>query len=76
MPNDSDTGNGPVYLPSGAVRKRYGNVSQQWIERRLADPKSSFPKPVKLGGTHNFWRLSDLLAWEAAAPKRKAGVAP
>jgi len=62
-----------VYLKSRQVRARYGNVSDMWLHRRLADPTSDFPRPVYLS-RERFWRLSDLLAYErqcaAAEPRR------
>jgi hypothetical protein len=50
---------------SRGLMKRYG-VSAMWRRRRAAsDP--SFPKPIFIG-THPFWRLGELRAWEAGLP--------
>jgi len=51
------------YLNAAQVCERYGGVSYQWIERRLADPKSGFPRPYKFG--KRAWKLAELFAWEA-----------
>jgi len=52
-----------VLLRSPAVRQRY-RCSDMWIHRRLKDA-SGFPRPIYIAGIRH-WRLSDLLAWEAA----------
>jgi hypothetical protein len=58
-----------VLIPSAKVRKRYGDVSAMWIERRLSgDP--TFPKPIYIA-RRRFWRLAQLVAWETS----KAAVA-
>lgn len=54
---------GVVLVPTGQVRQRYGGRSHMWIERRLADPESGFPRPVYIG-KRRYWRLADLVAWE------------
>jgi hypothetical protein len=65
---DGDSGDddpaADVLLRALQVRKRYGDCSDMWLHRRLHDD-SGFPKPVYLGPVR-YWRLSDLLAWEAA----------
>ena len=58
-----------IYLRSREVRARYGGCSDMWLHRRLNDPTSGFPKPVYFG-RQRFWRLSDLLAWEAVCETR------
>jgi prophage regulatory protein len=50
------------FLTAPQVRARYGNVSRMWIARRISD--SNFPKPIKLGGRLNHWRIEDLEAWD------------
>jgi predicted DNA-binding transcriptional regulator AlpA len=53
-----------AFLTAGQVRERY-NISDMWIYRKLL--AGAFPKPVRLGGGRlRFWRVADLLAWEAA----------
>jgi hypothetical protein len=49
-------------LPTAKVRKRYGDVSAMWIERRLADDPN-FPRPIYIA-KRRFFRLGDLVAWE------------
>jgi predicted DNA-binding transcriptional regulator AlpA len=51
-----------TYLKTNQVRARYGNCSAMWIERRMKD--SGFPPPVHFGALR-FWRVSDLVAWDA-----------
>lgn len=59
-----------VYLPSRAVLDRYGRKHSNWLWRIMkADP--DFPKPVPIGN-QNYWRLTELEAYEAA--KRKAAA--
>jgi predicted DNA-binding transcriptional regulator AlpA len=52
-----------IYLKTKQVRKRYDNVSETWIERRMKD--AGFPQPVYFGHLR-FWRESDLLQWKRA----------
>lgn len=51
-----------TYLKTNQVCERYGNCSAMWIERRMKD--SDFPPPVHFG-VLRFWRVSDLVAWDA-----------
>ncbi len=58
-----------IYLKAAQVRQRFGNCSDMWITRRIAD--AGFPAPVYFGGLR-FWKLSDVERWERerkAAPK-------
>jgi hypothetical protein len=60
-----------VFLQMRDVRKRYGGVSHMFIERKLRDPDSDFPKPVYIG-RRRFWSLLQLVQYErkcAKAPK-------
>lgn len=61
----SQTTQPPVYLRLADMRARY-RVSGSTIWKWAADPKSGFPKPVKLGANTTAWCLAELLAWEAA----------
>jgi hypothetical protein len=61
--------NDDVLMRTADLRKRYGDCSPMWIERRLSgDP--TFPKPIYIA-KRRFWRLADIVAWETA----KAAVA-
>ncbi|MDR3484199.1 MAG: hypothetical protein P4M05_04725 [Bradyrhizobium sp.] len=66
-----------TYLKTNQVRERYGNCSAMWIERRMKD--SGFPQPVYFG-VLRFWRVSDLVVWDAeqikAAPKPAHDISP
>ena len=53
----------PAYLRLADMRARY-RVSGSTIWKWAADPRSGFPKPIKLGANTTVWRLSDLLKWE------------
>jgi predicted DNA-binding transcriptional regulator AlpA len=55
-----------TYLKTNQVRERYGNCSAMWIERRMKE--HGFPAPVYFGALR-FWRMSDLVAWDAAQIK-------
>jgi predicted DNA-binding transcriptional regulator AlpA len=53
----------PAFWSAAQVRVYFGGVSEKWLDRRIADPKSDFPKPVKLGSKRNYWRVSEIIAW-------------
>lgn len=57
------------FLTARQVRARYGNVSRMWVTRRIA--YNNFPKPVKLGGRLNHWRVEDLEAWDATREQQQ-----
>jgi predicted DNA-binding transcriptional regulator AlpA len=62
------------FLTIGQVKRRYGNVSDMWIWRRLRD--HAFPKPVRFGGPTSVrhWVLSDLERWERARLTQSSGT--
>jgi hypothetical protein len=64
----SDTAD--TLLRTAHVRKRYGDVSHMWVERRLADDPN-FPKPMYIA-KRRFWRLGDLVQWERSLPRGAA----
>ena len=60
-----------TFLSANQVRHRYGGRSHMWIERRLADPESGFPRPTKFGRLR-FWKLAEIEAWERAQATKQA----
>lgn len=44
------------------VRDLLGGVSDMWLHRRLNNPESDFPQPIKIG-SRRFWREREVLAW-------------
>lgn len=60
-------------LTSAQVRTRYGGVSHMTLYRWVTDQKLAFPKPESIR-SRNYWRLSDLDAWDKAR-KQPAGEA-
>jgi hypothetical protein len=50
------------FLNSLNVRRRYGDVSDMWLFRRLSD-SSGFPKPLIIAG-RKYWKMSELVDWE------------
>ena len=50
-----------------AVLNRYRIVSMT-LYRWLDKPALNFPRPVYIG-RFRYWRLSDLIAWEAGRPR-------
>jgi predicted DNA-binding transcriptional regulator AlpA len=57
------------FITSSQVRARYGGRSRMWLHRKLlADP--TFPKPIHLGTSWRYWRLSDLERYEREAASR------
>lgn len=62
-----------TYLPSKAVRQRYGGVSEMWIWRRSKD-NSGFPKPIVIA-RRKLWALSELVQWEAEQSAKRGNKA-
>jgi len=62
-----------TYLKTQQVRERYGRCSTMWIERRMED--RGFPKPVYFGALR-FWRVSELVVWDAEQIKASSKPAP
>jgi predicted DNA-binding transcriptional regulator AlpA len=58
-----------AYLPSAAVRARYG-VSDMSLWRWLRNEATGFPHPIRVG-KRRFWKLDELEAWEASRAKPK-----
>jgi predicted DNA-binding transcriptional regulator AlpA len=58
------------FLPARAVWERY-NVTSMSIWRWLRDADMAFPQPV-LFGRLRYWKLSELLMWEASRPRAGA----
>lgn len=52
----------PVLIPTGQLRARYGNVSDTWVDRRLAS-NPDFPRPVYIGN-RRFWKIKELEQYE------------
>jgi hypothetical protein len=59
-----------ILLTASQVRTRYGGVSDMALWRWLHDERMSFPQPLLIN-RRRYWRLSDLLRWEAAQAGRK-----
>jgi predicted DNA-binding transcriptional regulator AlpA len=51
------------FLSAAQVKARYGGVSDMWIVRKLAD--HDFPAPQTFGTPTRYWRVSELIAWDA-----------
>lgn len=49
-------------IQAAAVRDLCGGISDMWLWRRLTNPESNFPKPIKIGN-RRFWREREILAW-------------
>jgi hypothetical protein len=49
-------------LSAAQVRALFGDVSDMWLFRRLADPDSGFPAPVVIAN-RRFWQLGQLRQW-------------
>jgi predicted DNA-binding transcriptional regulator AlpA len=64
----------PAFWSAAQVRAYFGGVSEKWLDRRIADPKSDFPKPVKLGSKRNYWRVSEIIAWCGSYGRAQARV--
>ena len=57
------------YLPTRKVRARYGGVTNTTLSRWLRN--KNFPGPVRLGN-RRYWRIGELLRWEAQQAVLKA----
>lgn len=55
--------NGQTFLTGPQVQTRY-QKSHVTIWRWMRDPALGFPAPIQINRM-NYWRLSDLEAWEA-----------
>jgi hypothetical protein len=62
--------NDDIYLTASQVRARYGDVSDMALWRWLHDERMSFPQPLLIN-RRRYWKLSDLLRWEAEQASRK-----
>lgn len=56
-------------LASNSVRHRFGGVSAMTLHRWMNSIEMTFPQPIKIGN-RNFWRETDLDAWENSRPIR------
>ncbi len=58
-------------IKSGQLRKMLGGIApatlEKWIEA------GEFPQPIKIGRA-NHWHLSEVRAWIAKQPRRKAAA--
>jgi predicted DNA-binding transcriptional regulator AlpA len=70
---DNTVAAGERYLPIRKVRERY-DTSDTSIDRWLQDETTGFPKPVYLS-KRRYWKLSDLLRWEARQAELTAATA-
>jgi predicted DNA-binding transcriptional regulator AlpA len=50
------------WVSARQLRKRYGDRSHMWVERRLKND-ADFPRPIKIGRLR-FWDLDQLEAYE------------
>jgi hypothetical protein len=57
-----------IFLDARAVRRRYGGRSDMALWRWIRDPDLGFPSPIYIQKIR-YWRLADLIAWEASRPK-------
>lgn len=61
---------GVAMVPTSALKKRYGDCSDMWIDRRLKSD-ASFPRPRYIG-RRRYWILSELIIWERSLATSKA----
>lgn len=74
--SEDHTPNHHRYLRAAGVKARYGDVSDMWLHRKLADPNANFPRPVYFA-SQRYWLIADLERWEEAQPqkpKRRSAV--
>jgi hypothetical protein len=68
-----DEGLRESFLPTSAVKARYGGRSAQWFWSHERD--GTFPAAVRING-RKYWRLADLLAYELNVGPRDPGNRP
>ena len=56
------------FLSAAQVKARFGGVSDMWLFRKLTE--HGFPSPTTFGTAARYWRISELVAWEAAMRDR------
>ena len=61
-------GDDAIYATAGTLKRRFDNVSDMWLHRRMRD--DGFPAPVYFGTAQRYWRMADVIAWERAAIER------
>ena len=61
------------YIPARAVWERYG-VTDMTLHRWIRDVEMGFPAPHYFG-RFRYWRLADLLDWEAKSPRGRTRAA-
>jgi hypothetical protein len=61
-------GDGAMYATAATLKRRFDNVSDMWLFRRIRD--DGFPAPVHFGTPQRYWRMTDVIAWERAAIER------
>lgn len=59
-------------LTTRGLRTRYGGRSAMWVWRMLQTEKT-FPRPIKIRN-QNFWRLSELVAYEDSIRRAPDGA--
>ena len=67
MPRPKSTGNAK-FGSAATVKKRYGDVSDMWIHRKIAD--HGFPAPQTFGTATRYWLIEELDRWDAAMRDR------
>jgi predicted DNA-binding transcriptional regulator AlpA len=60
-----------IFLTVKQVRERYGGISAMTLWRWLDNEAKRFPRPRYIGKAR-FWRLDELIAWEASLPREAA----
>jgi hypothetical protein len=65
-PVDEDT-----LLTSNQTRARFGNVNHMCLWRWMRDERVRFPHPIQIN-RRNYWRLGDLLRWQAERSQKAA----
>jgi hypothetical protein len=61
------------FLTSAQVLRRYGGRHRTWLFRRRHDG-SGFPDPAMRVAGQNYWRLSDLDAFDRRATSKAQGA--
>lgn len=59
------------FCGSSWILKRF-NIDRKTLSRWMARSSQPFPAPAVRPGRNRYWRVSDVLAWEAAEELKNA----
>ena len=58
-------------LSAGAVKRRYGDISDMTLWRWLKNNALKFPRPIQIN-RRRYWQIDELVTWELRQPRSVA----